>query len=139
MKHREYHLYADMCSRVGECSQAERKKVGSVLITPDDVLLIGWNGTPSGFDNKCEDEQGVTFSHVLHSESNAIMKATRAGVSLKGSTLFCSLSPCQSCSNLIVQAGIKKVVYKEEYRDTSSLTFLTRANVLIEKYDENKA
>lgn len=110
-----------------------------MIMTKILVITSRWNGTPSGFDNKCEDEHGVTFSHVLHSESNAIMKATRAGVSLKGSTLFCSLSPCQSCSNLIVQAGIKKVVYKEEYRDTSSLTFLTMANVLIEKYDENKA
>lgn len=136
MKPKEYELYADMCSRVAECSDAERKKVGSVLITPDDVLLIGFNGTPSGFDNKCEDEHGHTLSHVLHSESNAIMKATRAGVSLKGSTLFCSLSPCQQCSNLIVQAGIKKVVYKEEYRDTSPLSFLIKAQVAVEKYNQ---
>lgn len=136
MKDKEYHLYADMCSRVAQCSSAERKKVGSVLVTPDDVLLIGWNGTPTGFDNTCEDKDGVTLPWVLHSESNAIMKATRAGVSLKGSTIFCNLSPCQQCSNLMVQAGISRVVYKEQYRDAAPLTFLMECGISVEKYNE---
>lgn len=134
MKEKEYNTYFDFACRVALNSYAERKKVGSCLITPDEVLLIGWNGSPSNFDNKCEDDQGNTFSHILHSESNAIMKATKAGVSLKGSTIFTTLSPCQSCSNLIVQAGITKVVYGEVYRDASPLEFLKKCNVEVEQY-----
>ena len=135
MKEKEYNTYFDFACRVALNSYAERKKVGSCLITPDEVLLIGWNGSPSNFDNKCEDDQGTTFSHILHSESNAIMKATRAGISLKGSTIFTTLSPCQACSNLIVQAGITKVVYGEIYRDTAPLEFLKKCHVEVEQYE----
>ena len=134
MKNKEYNTYFDFACRVALNSYAERKKVGSCLITPDEVVLIGWNGTSKGFDNKCEDEHGNTLSTVLHSESNAIMKATRAGISLKGSTIFTTLSPCQSCSNLIVQAGITKVVYGEVYRDTAPLEFLKKCNVHVEQF-----
>lgn len=134
MKDKEYNTYFDFACRVALNSYAERKKVGSCLITPDEVLLIGWNGSPSNFDNKCEDDEGITFSHILHSESNAIMKATKAGVSLKGSIIFTTLSPCQACSNLIVQAGISKVVYGEVYRDGSPLEFLRKCNVEVEQY-----
>lgn len=138
MKAKEYHLYADMCSRVAELSTANRKQVGSVLVTQDDVILIGYNGTPRGLSNVCEDEDGKTHPWVLHSESNAIMKATKAGVSLKGSTLFCNYSPCPSCCNLIIQSGVNKVVYKEEFRDISGLDTLIACGVTIEKYNENK-
>lgn len=135
MKEKEYHTYHDIACRVAKNSHAERKRVGSCLITPDDVVLIGWNGTPANMDNKCENENGDTLSWVLHSESNAIMKATKAGVSLKGSTLFTTLSPCQSCSNLIVQAGISKVVFGEVYRDESPLKFLKLNGVEVEQYE----
>lgn len=134
MKTKEYNTYFDFACRTALNSYAERKKVGSCLITPDEVILIGWNGTSKGFDNKCEDAEGNTLNTVLHSESNAIMKATKAGVSLKGSTIFTTLSPCQSCSNLIVQAGISKVVYGEIYRDASPLEFLNQCGVNVEQF-----
>ena len=134
MKVKEYNTYFDFACRTALNSYAERERVGSCLITPDEVILIGWNGTSKGFDNKCEDAEGNTLGTVLHSESNAIMKATKAGISLKGSTIFTTLSPCQSCSNLIVQAGISKVVYGEIYRDASPLEFLKQCGVNVEQF-----
>jgi dCMP deaminase len=134
LKTKEYKTYFDFACRTALNSYAERKKVGSCLITPDEVILIGWNGTSKGFDNKCEDKHGDTLNTVLHSESNAIMKATKAGISLKGSTIFTTLSPCQACSNLIVQAGIIKVVYGEVYRDTAPLEYLKQCGINVEKY-----
>lgn len=134
MKDKEYNTYFDFACRVALNSYAERKKVGSCLITPDEVVLIGWNGTSKGFDNKCEDGNGNTLNTVLHSESNAIMKATKAGISLKGSTIFTTLSPCQACSNLIVQAGITKVVYGDVYRDVAPLDYLKKCDVEVEQF-----
>lgn len=135
MKKKEIDTYMDIAIRVAENSTAERKKVGACIVTPDDVVLIGYNGTPKGWDNKCEDENGHTLSCVLHAESNAIMKAVRAGISLKDATLFSSLSPCQGCSNMVVQSGICRVVYKEEYRDLAPLEFLKSCEVQVVQYE----
>jgi dCMP deaminase len=137
MKFKEVETYMDFARRVAENSHAKRQKVGACLVTPDDVIFIGYNGTPTGFDNTCEDSDGNTLPYVLHAESNAIMKATRAGVSLKDSTLTVTLSPCQPCANLIKQAGIKRVIYDKEYRDTSPIDFLKACGIQVVKEAED--
>jgi dCMP deaminase len=93
------------------------------------IISDGFNGTPSGFDNRCEDEDGLTKWEVLHAEANAILKVASSTQSAKGSTLYITLSPCQQCSKLIHQAGIKRVVYSNAYKDTSGLDFLEKAGV----------
>lgn len=123
-------LYMDIAERVAQQSYAERKKVGAVLVKDKNIISFGWNGTPTGFDNTCENELGETKKEVLHAEANAICKLLKeGGVSSKGADLYVTLSPCMECSKLIVQVGIENVLYKEVYRDTSSLEFLEKCGI----------
>ena len=121
-------------------SKAIRAKVGCLLVTTDQIMIGAYNGTPSGWDNCCEDvhetelfEHLVTKSYVIHSELNAILHAARQGVSVKGATLYVTLSPCLSCSAMISQVGIKRVVYLNEYRDTTGVDVLREHGIIVDK------
>lgn len=116
-------------------SKAVRKQVGACLVTPSGTTLTGYNGTPSGTDNTCEDDQGKTKSEVLHAELNCLMKAAKEGVSVTNSTLYVTLSPCMQCSAMMLQAGIKRVVYLEEYRDLSGTEYLDNHGIMVEKFE----
>jgi dCMP deaminase len=106
-----------------------RRQVGALLVKDKMIISDGYNGTPAGFENKCEDENDVTKSYVLHAEANAITKVAKSNNSSDGSTLYVTTSPCMECSKLIIQAGIKRVVYSEQYRITDGLDLLKRANI----------
>ncbi|MFD0992767.1 deoxycytidylate deaminase [Tenacibaculum geojense] len=121
--------YLKMAFEWAELSHCNRKKVGALIVKDRMIISDGYNGTPTGFENPCEDEEGYTKWYVLHAEANAILKVANSTQSCKGATLYITLSPCQQCSKLIHQAGIKKVVYANEYKDTSGLAFLEKAGV----------
>jgi len=123
-------MYMQIADIVSKRSTAIRKKVGAVLVKDDSIISYGYNGTPSGFSNICEDENGKTKPEVLHAESNAISKVAKTTYSSDGSTLYVTLSPCLECSKLIIQSGIVKVIFKEYYKDTSGLELLNRAGII---------
>jgi dCMP deaminase len=121
--------YLKMALEWGKLSHCKRKQVGALIVKDRMIISDGFNGTPSGFDNCCEDEEGVTKWEVLHAEANAILKVASSTQSAKNATLYITLSPCTQCSKLIHQAGIKRVVYAKDYRDTSGIDFLRKAGV----------
>ena len=121
--------YLKMAYEWGKLSHCKRKQVGALIVKDRMIISDGFNGTPSGFDNCCEDESGVTKWEVLHAEANAILKVASSTQSAAGATLYITLSPCQQCSKLIHQAGITRVVYSKEYKDTSGIKFLEKAGV----------
>ncbi|WP_408032069.1 deoxycytidylate deaminase [Tenacibaculum xiamenense] len=121
--------YLKMAREWGQLSHCERKKVGALIVKDRMIISDGYNGTPSGFENPCEDEEGYTKWYVLHAEANAILKVAGSTQSCEGATLYITLSPCQQCSKLIHQAGIKRVVYADAYKDRSGLDFLEKAGV----------
>lgn len=123
------HFFLDICEQYANLSYAKKKKVGSVIVNENTIISDGYNGTPVGFDNTCEDEYGKTHWYVLHAEANAITKLAKKNIGSIDSTLYVTLSPCRECSKLIIQSGIKKVVYREEYRDISGLEFLKKFNI----------
>ncbi len=123
------HRYLRMARIWAENSYCERRKVGALLVKGQMIISDGFNGTPSGFENVCEDESGVTKPYVLHAEANAITKVARSHNSSDGSTLYITASPCVECSKLIIQAGIKRVVFNEIYRLTDGLDLLRRAGI----------
>ena len=106
-----------------------RRQVGALLVKDRMIISDGYNGTPAGFENECEDEQNVTKSYVLHAEANAITKVAKSSNSSDGSTLYITTSPCMECSKLIIQSGIVRVVFQEKYRITDGLALLERANI----------
>ena len=112
-----------------ENSYCERRKVGALVVKDKTIISDGYNGTPSGFENKCEDSNNVTHPYVLHAEANAITKLARSSNNSDGSTLYVTASPCIECAKLIIQAGIKKVVYAEKYRLTGGIDLLRQAGV----------
>ena len=121
--------YLRMARIWSENSYCERRKVGALLVKDKMIISDGYNGTPSGFPNVCESEEGVTLPYVLHAEANAITKVARSNNSSEGSTLYVSTSPCMECSKLIIQAGIKRVVFSDLYRITDGLDLLRDAGV----------
>ena len=121
--------YLRIATEWGLLSYCQRKKVGAIIVRDKMIISDGYNGTPSGFDNCCEDEKGETKWDVLHAEANAILKVARSTQSCEGATLYITLSPCKDCSKLIHQSGIKRVVYLNGYRDDSGLIFLRKAGV----------
>lgn len=123
--------YMRMAQEWGNLSYCKRKKVGALIVKNRMIISDGYNGTPSGFENCCENEEGNTKWYVLHAEANAILKVAASTQSCKGATLYITLSPCKECSKLIHQSGIKRVVYAEKYKDTSGLLFLEKAGVEI--------
>ena len=124
--------YLRMASEWGKLSHCKRKQVGAIIVKDRMIIYDGYNGTPTGFDNFCEDEEGYTKWHVLHAEANAILKVAASTQSCDGATLYISLSPCKSCSKLIHQAGIKRVVYSSSYKDLSGVEFLEKAGIKVE-------
>ena len=113
-------------------SYCTRRKVGALIVKNQMIISDGYNGTPSGFENVCEDENGITKPYVLHAEANAITKIARSNNSSNGATLYVTASPCIECAKLIIQAGIKRVVYSEKYRLEDGLELLKRANIEVE-------
>lgn len=121
--------YLKMAVEWAKLSHCERKQVGALIVKDRMIISDGFNGTPSGFDNCCEDENGLTKWEVLHAEANAILKVASSTQSCNGATLYITLSPCIHCSKLIHQAGIKRVVYGKAYRDLEGVEFLKKAGV----------
>jgi dCMP deaminase len=117
----------------GNLSHCERKKVGAIIVKNKMIISDGFNGTPSGFDNNCEDDNGDTNWYVLHAEANAILKVAKSTNSCLGATLYLSLSPCKECAKLIHQSGIKRLVYYKQYKDISGLKFLEKAQIEIQQ------
>jgi dCMP deaminase len=135
-KQKRYDLaYLKMARTWGELSHCHRKKVGALIVKGRMIISDGYNGTPSGFENSCEDEDNYTKWYVLHAEANAILKVAASTQSCVGATLYLTLSPCRECSKLIHQAGIKRVVYSKTYKDDSGLIFLKKAGVILNKLD----
>ena len=124
--------YLHMARIWAENSYCKRRQVGALVVKDKMIISDGYNGTPSGFENICEDESGVTKPYVLHAEANAITKLARSGNNSEGSTLYVTASPCIECAKLIIQAGIRRVVYAEKYRLTDGIDLLTRAGVEVE-------
>jgi len=121
--------YLRIAKEWGSLSYCKRKQVGAIIVKDRMIISDGYNGTPSGFENCCEDEEGLTQWYVLHAEANAILKVARSTQSCEGATLYITLSPCKECSKLIHQSGIKRVVYSDGYKDDSGILFLIKAGV----------
>tara|TARA_Y100000996_G_scaffold370326_1_gene317853 strand:- start:1077 stop:1502 length:426 start_codon:yes stop_codon:yes gene_type:complete len=121
--------YLEMAKIWGQLSHCKRKKVGALIVKDRMIISDGYNGTPSGFENLCEDEDYYTKWYVLHAEANAILKVAASTQSCYGATLYITLSPCKECSKLIHQSGIKRVVYSVTYKDITGLKFLEKAGV----------
>mgnify|MGYP002840226129 FL=1 len=121
--------YLKMALEWGELSYCKRRKIGALIVKDKMIISDGYNGTPTGFENLCEDDKGYTKWYVLHAEANAIAKVSSSTQSTNGATLYITLSPCRECSKLIFQSGIIRVVYNKEYKDSSGLEFLEKAGV----------
>lgn len=130
---RAYMRMAQEWARLSHCT---RKQVGALIVKEGMIISDGYNGTPTGFPNDCEDEQGITLWYVLHAEANAIMKVARSTNNARASTLYLTHSPCKECSKLILQAGIKRLVYLDAYKDTAGLDLLEKGGVLIHRLKE---
>ncbi|MFL9844620.1 deoxycytidylate deaminase [Flavobacterium rhizosphaerae] len=121
--------YLRIAREWGQLSYCKRKQVGAIIVKDRMIISDGYNGTPSGFENCCEDNEGLTKWYVLHAEANAILKVARSTQSCEGATLYITMSPCKDCSKLIHQSGIKRVVYQNAYKDDSGVAFLKKAGV----------
>ncbi|MBQ0154289.1 MAG: dCMP deaminase family protein [Paludibacteraceae bacterium] len=126
------HLYMKMARTWSENSYCVRRKVGALLVKDQMIISDGYNGTPSGFENKCEDDNNVSFPYVLHAEANAITKVARSHNSSDGATLYVTASPCMECSKLIIQSGIKRVVYGEQYRIMDGIELLKKVGIQVD-------
>ena len=131
-KQRRYDIaYLKMALEWAKLSHCKRKKVGAIIVKNKMIISDGYNGSPSGFDNACEDKQGDTHWYVLHAEANAILKTASSTHNCKGATLYLTISPCKHCSKLILQSGIKRLVFINLYKDESGIDFLRSANIEI--------
>jgi dCMP deaminase len=128
--------YLRIAAEWSKLSYCKRKQVGAIIVRDRMIISDGYNGTPSGFENCCEDHEGLTQWYVLHAEANAILKVARSTQSCDNSTLYITLSPCKECSKLIHQSGIKRVVYQNGYRDTSGIDFLVKAGIEVSQIEE---
>jgi dCMP deaminase len=127
--------YLEMAEVWATNSYCSRRQVGALLVKDRMIISDGYNGTPSGFENICEDEHGVTKMYVLHAEANAITKVAKSNNSSDGATLYITSSPCMECAKLIIQAGIKRVVYKDNYHKTDGVELLSRAGIEVKRYE----
>jgi dCMP deaminase len=128
--------YLKMAQEWAKLSYCKRKQVGALIVKDRMIISDGYNGTPSGFENCCENAEGKTHWYVLHAEANAILKLAASTQSAKGATLYLTLSPCKECSKLILQAGITRLVYINEYSDDDGISFLRNHNIEIEQISE---
>ena len=130
--------YLEMAEVWAKNSYCKRRQVGALLVKDRMIISDGYNGTPSGFENQCEDENDVTKPYVLHAEANAITKVAKSGNSSEGATLYVTASPCMECAKLIIQSGIRRVVYKDLYRITDGIDLLKSAIIECEQLDSTK-
>ena len=128
--------YLRMASEWAQLSHCHRKQVGALIVKEGMIISDGYNGTPSGFENGCEDDNGNTKWYVLHAEANAIMKVAKSTNNARNATLYLTLSPCRECSKLVHQAGIKRLVYMQQYKDTSGVDFLVNAGIEVTQIEE---
>jgi dCMP deaminase len=131
--------YLRIADEWGKLSHCKRKQVGALIVKDRMIISDGYNGTPTGFENYCEDHSGYTKWYVLHAEANAILKVAASTQSCKGATLYITLSPCKECSKLIHQAGIVRLVYSTTYKDNSGLKFLEKAGIELQLIEDLKA
>jgi dCMP deaminase len=129
-------VYLKMAETWASLSHCNRKQVGALIVKDGMIISDGYNGTPSGFDNCCEDKDGNTHWYVLHAEANAILKVSKSTNSAQGATLYLTLSPCKECAKLVLQAGITRVVYKSQYKDDSGINFLKEAGVDVQVIED---
>lgn len=128
--------YLRIAREWGQLSYCKRKKVGAIIVKDRMIISDGYNGTPTGFDNCCEDDRDQTYWYVLHAEANAILKVASSTQSCQDATLYITMSPCRDCSKLIHQAGIKRVVYVEGYKDMAGIEFLIKAGVEVDHIED---
>ena len=134
MDYNKYDIaYLKMAAEWAKLSYCKRRQVGALIVKDRMIISDGYNGTPSGFENCCEDKEGKTLWYVLHAEANAILKLAGSTQSAKGATLYLTLSPCKECSKLVLQSGIAKLVYTEDYSDNEGIEFLKNHNIEILK------
>lgn len=133
MKQKWINAYMDTAERFAQLSSAKRLKVGAVVVKDHRIISIGYNGTPSGWDNVCEDDIMTTKDEVIHAEANAILKLAKSNEGGDGAVLFCTHAPCVDCAKLIYGSGINKVYYRNQYRDSSGLEFLNKCAVEVEQ------
>jgi len=129
--------YLKMAKEWAKLSYCKRKQVGALIVKGKMIISDGYNGTPTGFENACEDEENYTKWYVLHAEANAILKVAASTQSCQGATLYITMSPCKECSKLIHQSGIKRLVYAQAYKDDSGLKFLEKAGIELVYIKEN--
>ena len=129
--------YLRIAKEWGKLSYCNRRQVGAIIVKDRMIISDGYNGTPSGFENFCEDDQGYTKWYVLHAEANALTKVAKSTQNTNGSTLYVTLSPCKECSKLMLQAGIRRLIYLTAYSDTAGLELLEKAGVEVRKLDLN--
>ncbi len=127
-------LYLDIAVRIAKMSKAKRRQVGCVLVKNNNIISFGWNGMPHGFQNCCELGDGSTNPEVLHAEFNVLAKLAKSTGNSEGSTMYLTVSPCYECAKLIIQSGVKRIIYLEEYRDVRPLDFLKKAKVKLEHW-----
>ncbi len=130
--------YLKMAREWAKLSYCKRKQVGALIVKDRMIISDGYNGTPSGFENQCEDENGKTHWYVLHAEANAILKLAGSTQSATGATLYLTLSPCKECSKLVLQAGISRLVYLQEYSDDDGISFLKNHGIEVLKVFEDE-
>ena len=134
-QHRYDSAYLKMAREWAKLSHCSRKQVGALIVKDGMIISDGYNGTPTGYDNCCEDDEGKTRWYVLHAEANALTKIAKSNHNANGATLYITLSPCKECSKLILQAGIKRVVYLNAYKDDSGLKFLEQSGIELSKIE----
>tara|TARA_B100001540_G_C15752410_1_gene617643 strand:+ start:532 stop:996 length:465 start_codon:yes stop_codon:yes gene_type:complete len=134
--------YLRMATEWAKLSHCKRRQVGAIIVKNNIIIADGYNGTPSGFENCCEDREGKTYWYVLHAEANAILKLAKSNNRGQNSTLYITLSPCKDCSKLILQAGIKRVVFINKYKDSEGVDFLSKAGIevvqIMNPFSENE-
>ena len=128
--------YLRIAAEWSKLSYCKRKQVGAIIVRDRMIISDGYNGTPSGFENNCEDEEGLTKWYVLHAEANAISKVARSTQTCENATLYITLSPCKECSKLIHQSGITRVVFQNGYHDRTGLDFLEKAGVIVNQIED---
>ena len=128
--------YLRIAAEWSKLSYCKRKQVGAIIVRDRMIISDGYNGTPSGFENCCEDDNGLTQWYVLYAEANAILKVAKSTQTCANSTLYITLSPCKECSKLIHQSGIKRVVYQNSYSDTSGIDFLNKAGIVVAQIED---
>ena len=136
MKPKFIRYYMDIAERTAQLSTAKRLQVGSIIVKNDRIVSIGYNGTPSGWTNECEDTNFLTKPEVIHAEANAIAKLAKSSESGDGAVMFLTHAPCMDCAKQIYTAGIRKVYYRHSYRSTDGVVFLNKCNLQVEQFNE---